>query len=59
MQWERNCSSHAIRLSLAHIGAIARRCGGVPWSSVRRSTDQLARVFSVPSWTYRWPESMR
>jgi hypothetical protein len=28
MQSERNCSTHAIRLSLAHVCAIARRCGG-------------------------------
>ena len=28
MQSKRNCSTHAIRLSLSHVCAIARRCGG-------------------------------
>ena len=28
MQSERNCSTHAIRLSLSHVCAIVRRCGG-------------------------------
>ena len=28
MQSERNCSTQGIRLSLSHVCAIARRCGG-------------------------------